>query len=80
MSCTPDPLNDHSACASPSPDERPDVSQSPAIRRFVRLIWHIWPDRYRQRSHLREMEAHRLDDIGVSRVEAEREGRKTFWL
>jgi uncharacterized protein YjiS (DUF1127 family) len=80
MSCTPDPLNDHSDCASRRLHERPDVSHGPAIRRFVWLIWHIWPDRYRQRSHLREMEPHRLDDIGISRAEAKREGRKPFWL
>lgn len=80
MSCTPDPLNDHSDCASRCPHERPDVSHGPAICRFVWLIWHIWPDRYRQRSHLLEMEPHRLDDIGISRAEAGREGRKPFWL
>ncbi|MGS1095536.1 DUF1127 domain-containing protein [Aquamicrobium terrae] len=79
MSFTPDPFNDHSARAARHPHERPDVAQGPAICRFARLIWHIWPERHRQRICLREMEPHRLDDIGVSRVEAGHEGRKPCW-
>ena len=38
-----------------------------------------WMDRSYQRRMLASMEAHRLEDIGVSRAEAERESTKAFW-
>ena len=36
-------------------------------------------DRIRQRRQLRALPDHLLHDIGVSRYDAEREGRKPFW-
>lgn len=42
------------------------------------LLLH-WDQRARDRKALREMEQHRLDDIGVSRRSALREGSKPFW-
>ncbi|MEK0085625.1 DUF1127 domain-containing protein [Benzoatithermus flavus] len=49
-----------------------------------RLAWaailaETWIERYRQRRALLELSDHVLKDIGISRVEAEREGRKPFW-
>ena len=38
-----------------------------------------WIERYRQRRALLELSDHMLKDIGISRVEAEHEGRKPFW-
>lgn len=39
--------------------------------------------RYRQRHHtrqcLRDLNSHLLKDIGMTRFEAEREARKSFW-
>lgn len=49
------------------------------VARLIRLIFHVWPDRRRQRRDLREMGAHRLHDLGISRSEALREARKPFW-
>lgn len=38
-----------------------------------------WQQRYELRRHLLEMDAHLLDDIGMSREQAEREAAKPFW-
>ncbi len=38
-----------------------------------------WQDRARQRNALLGFSDHLLRDIGVSRAEAHREGRKPFW-
>ena len=38
-----------------------------------------WIERYRQRRALLELSDHMLKDIGISRIEAEHEGRKPFW-
>jgi len=38
-----------------------------------------WSDRRRQRRELLELDEHLLKDIGVTRVDAEWEGRKPFW-
>ena len=34
---------------------------------------------YRQRRALAELDAHRLDDIGLTRAEAEAEARRPIW-
>ncbi|MBR9973214.1 DUF1127 domain-containing protein [Magnetospirillum sp. J10] len=39
----------------------------------------IWPQRCQQRTRLRAMTAHQLDDIGLTRCQAEQESRKPFW-
>ena len=39
-----------------------------------------WSERHRQRRALLELSDHVLKDIGISRGEAEREGRKPFWM
>lgn len=75
MSFTPDPVDNDAAPAARHPLKRPGAS----LTRIARLVWQIWPDRHRQRACLREMEPHRLDDIGISHVEARRESRKPFW-
>lgn len=38
-----------------------------------------WRNRARQRRRLRELDDHLLSDIGITRVDAEREERKPFW-
>ena len=39
----------------------------------------IWYERARQRRRLRELDDRLLQDIGMSRADAWREGRKRFW-
>ena len=39
----------------------------------------VWSARRRQRSALSELDERGLRDIGVGRIEAEREARKPFW-
>jgi uncharacterized protein YjiS (DUF1127 family) len=46
---------------------------------MVGMIFRIWPDRWKQRRDLREMDEDRLHDLGISRSEAKREGEKPFW-
>lgn len=46
-------------------------------RMMMRLL--DWQETYRQRRHLREIGDHLLDDIGISRADAERESRKPVW-
>jgi uncharacterized protein YjiS (DUF1127 family) len=52
-------------------------------RRTPLLRWAMllegWLERRRQRHALLELSDHLLKDIGLSRSEAEREGRKPFW-
>lgn len=38
-----------------------------------------WNARYRQRRELLTLSDHMLKDIGISRAQAENEGRKEFW-
>ena len=38
-----------------------------------------WIERTRQRDALAALDDHSLRDIGITRVEAEREARKPFW-
>ena len=54
----------------------PDLA-SGAVR-FVETVLE-WLDRWCQRQHLMALDDHLLQDIGVSRSEAEREFRKPFW-
>lgn len=49
------------------------------LAHMVAMIFHIWPDRRKQRRDLREMDDDRLHDLGISRSEAKREGEKRFW-
>lgn len=39
-----------------------------------------WAHNYKTRRQLRGMDHHLLEDIGVDRKSAEKEGRKLFWL
>ena len=48
-------------------------------RRVLALL-REWNDRSRQRWHLRELDDRMLQDIGVSRADAEAEWDKPFWL
>ena len=39
-----------------------------------------WSDRIRQRHRLRQLDAHLLRDIGLTRAQAEDEAHKPFWV
>ncbi len=45
----------------------------------VRAAFALWRRRARERSELAAMNAHDLQDIGISRAQAEFEIRKPFW-
>ena len=47
--------------------------------RAQRALWQHWAAVRRQRRALRRMEAHRLDDIGVTRAQALAESGRPFW-
>jgi uncharacterized protein YjiS (DUF1127 family) len=49
-------------------------SFSEAVRTLL-----LWQDRIRQRYQLAELDDRRLADIGLSRVDVEREVSKPFW-
>ncbi|MGF7160011.1 uncharacterized protein YjiS (DUF1127 family) [Rhodoligotrophos appendicifer] len=52
------------------------------VSRIAHVSWLLlchWPERRQQRLALREMEAHHLVDIGITRREALQESRKPFW-
>jgi uncharacterized protein YjiS (DUF1127 family) len=53
--------------------------RSDALLRGIALV-EGWIERRRQRRALLELSDHVLKDIGISRSEAQREGRKPFWL
>ncbi|MFO1067552.1 MAG: DUF1127 domain-containing protein [Geminicoccaceae bacterium] len=57
------------------------AGRRPANSRLVAAVERLngWIERYRQRRTLLELNDHLLKDIGVSRVDAEREGYKPFW-
>jgi len=46
--------------------------------RAAAALW-LWRERARERRALRGLDDHQLADIGVTRAEAEAEGRKPFW-
>ncbi len=39
----------------------------------------VWQMRANQRTRLAEMERHRLEDMGITSSEAQREAEKPFW-
>ncbi|WP_370340719.1 DUF1127 domain-containing protein [Shinella oryzae] len=43
------------------------------------LIFHVWPDRHRQRRALSNLNNDQVDDLGISRSSVMRESRKSFW-
>lgn len=54
------------------------VARHPFHLGFKSLLT-LWVRNQETRKSLKDMEAHRLDDIGVDRGQAEVEGRKPFW-
>ena len=52
------------------------VAQVPS-RVFATLL--VWQMRTRERARLAEMEAHRLEDMGLTSEQAGREAAKPFW-
>lgn len=63
--------------------------QGQRLRRVVRMFKQVlfaawvqlegWTERRRQRRALLALDDHLLQDIGLSRADAVREGRKPFW-
>ncbi|MFQ5994081.1 MAG: DUF1127 domain-containing protein [Acidiferrobacterales bacterium] len=49
-----------------------------ALSRTAKTFF-CWQERARQRHALSELDDRLLKDVGISRAEAEREGRKPFW-
>jgi len=58
---------------------RPDTLIDASSARNVLAVIRTWAARGRERRVLGEMEAHELNDIGISRAQALRETRKWFW-
>lgn len=44
-----------------------------------RTVWDAWQQRARQRRQLAGLDDWQLEDIGISRAEAQREAAKPFW-
>jgi len=60
-----------------------DAIVRPSIGQRVLAYWYLWErwqERARQRRALLGLDDHLLRDIGISRAEAEREGRKPLWV
>jgi len=61
---------------APSPRPRlPSIAWATAL---LQLVW-VWRDRARERRQLLQMGDDMLKDIGISRVDVEREYVKPFW-
>ena len=53
-----------------------------SLRKILHRIgttWRLGHERYRQRRQLMEMDERQLKDIGITREQAEQEGRKPIW-
>ena len=51
----------------------------PNMTALPRTVW-LWVSRARQRSRLADLDERLLLDIGITRVQAEAEARKWFWM
>ncbi|MEA3252703.1 MAG: DUF1127 domain-containing protein [Pseudomonadota bacterium] len=49
-----------------------------SLRRLIATL-RLYRHRHCTRQRLRELDPHLLKDIGITRIEARREGRKRFW-
>jgi len=45
----------------------------------LKEVWTLWLRRYQTRKELAELSNWQLKDVGISRVDAWQEGRKSFW-
>jgi uncharacterized protein YjiS (DUF1127 family) len=52
------------------------VARAPSTVFGTLLVWQM---RANQRTRLAEMESHRLEDMGITSSEAQREAAKPFW-
>lgn len=55
------------------------VEGKPAQRRAIFPIWRLYLQRYCTRVSLLQLDEVQLADIGLTRAQAIREGRKPFW-
>ena len=49
------------------------------VHHSLKTACRLWRERYRQRRQLLEMDDRELKDIGITREQAEQEGRKPLW-
>lgn len=75
-------------CIHITPPQRSVPAKQFSLRGLATLIQacaaafdviHVWQERARQRHQLLVLDNRMLKDIGLSRVDAEREARKPFW-
>lgn len=72
--------SDHSITAPAARTEAGTVARAVGRGIFAAIeVAGVWMERYRQRRALQALPDHLLHDIGVSRVDADREGDKPFW-
>ncbi len=53
-----------------------------AVGRLIGAVWEVltaWQRRLRMRTHLANMDAHQLEDVGLTRKQVEHEASKSFW-
>jgi uncharacterized protein YjiS (DUF1127 family) len=78
MSCTSTVISSHTWLAFPARRRN-----HAAVDLRILFGWVVAParmrEKWRQRQALLGLDDHLLRDIGISREEAEREGRKPFW-
>lgn len=55
------------------------VESEPVQRRAIFPLWRLYLQRYRTRRSLLQLDDAQLADIGLSRAQAMKEGRKPFW-
>ncbi|WP_419246686.1 DUF1127 domain-containing protein [Serratia sp. NFX21] len=55
------------------------IESEPAQRREIFPLWRQYLQRYRTRTSLLQLDDTQLADIGLSRAQAVKEGRKPFW-
>ena len=68
------------AIADPHPKDLGPASMSLGeILHSFTIGYGLWRERYQGRRQLLEMDDRQLKDIGITREQAEREGRKPLW-
>jgi len=74
MAMGTEPLRRRIGCA-----RRPAAHARACLVRIAILVFHVWPERRRQRAQLLAMEQRELRDIGLTRDDVLHECRKPFW-
>lgn len=56
------------------------ADSAPARSRLLFFRWRLYLQRHRTRKSLLLLDDAQLADVGLTRADAQREGRKPFWL